>query len=226
MNILALLLLPSMLAASAAKPSSQEKAPPQAPAQTGLSEHQKTLYAIGLALGQSSADLNLKPDELPFVVQGLEDFVNRKKPQVSLPEYGPKIDALAKERREGPNKAFLQKAAAEPGAKKTESGLIIQVLQRGDGPSPKASDKVKVHYKGTLINGQEFDSSYRNGQPVEFPLNRVIACWTEGVQLMKVGEKAKLVCPSDIAYGQRGSPPVIPPGAVLVFEIELLGISQ
>jgi FKBP-type peptidyl-prolyl cis-trans isomerase FkpA len=121
-------------------------------------------------------------------------------------------------------KAYLDKAAAEPGAQKTASGLIYRELKPGTGASPKATDTVKVHYRGTLPDGKEFDSSY-GGQPLEFPLNRVIRAWTEGVQMMKVGGKAQLVCPASIAYGERGAPPDIPGGATLIFEVELLGIS-
>ena len=120
--------------------------------------------------------------------------------------------------------AYLDKAAAEPGAQKTASGLIYRELKPGTGASPKATDTVKVHYRGTLTDGKEFDSSY-DGQPLEFPLNRVIRAWTEGVQMMKVGGKAQLVCPANLAYGERGAPPDIPGGATLVFEVELLGIS-
>jgi len=120
--------------------------------------------------------------------------------------------------------AFLDKAAAEPGAVKTSSGLVYRELTPGSGRSPAATDTVKVNYRGTLIDGTEFDSSYKRNEPAEFPLNRVIPCWTEGVQRMKVGGKSRLVCPSAIAYGEAGSPPVIPGGATLVFEIELLGI--
>ena len=104
------------------------------------------------------------------------------------------------------------------------SGLVFQSLADGKGPSPTAMDVVKVHYRGTLVDGKEFDSSYKRGQPAEFPLNRVIPCWTEGVQLMKVGGKAKLTCPAAIAYGSSGAAGVIPPNATLTFEIELLGI--
>ena len=123
------------------------------------------------------------------------------------------------------SKTYLERAAAEPGAVKTSSGLIYTELRPGSGNSPRASDVVKVNYRGTLIDGTEFDSSYKRNQPAEFPLNRVIPCWTEGVQRMKVGGKARLVCPSSIAYGEAGSPPVIPANATLIFEIELLGIS-
>lgn len=122
------------------------------------------------------------------------------------------------------SKAYLEKAAAVPGAVKTSSGLVYRELRAGTGASPSASDVVKVHYRGTLVDGTEFDSSYKRNEPATFPLNQVIPCWTEGVQKMKVGGKSQLVCPSDIGYGDRGSPPEIPGGATLVFEIELLGI--
>lgn len=123
-------------------------------------------------------------------------------------------------------KAYLDKAATEPGAQTTSSGLVYRVVTAGSGASPKATDTVKVHYRGTLISGKEFDSSYARNEPAEFPLNRVIPCWTEGVQMMKVGGKSRLVCPSSIAYGEGGAPPDIPGGATLIFEIELLGISK
>ncbi|MDH5252936.1 MAG: FKBP-type peptidyl-prolyl cis-trans isomerase, partial [Nitrospira sp.] len=120
--------------------------------------------------------------------------------------------------------AFLTKAASEKGATKTESGIIITTMKAGSGATPKATDTVKVHYHGTLIDGTVFDSSVKRGEPATFPLNQVIKCWTEGVQQIKVGGKSRLVCPSDLAYGERGSPPVIKPGATLIFEVELLEI--
>ena len=117
-------------------------------------------------------------------------------------------------------------AAEEPGAVVTSTGLVYRSLTEGKGASPAAADRVKVHYKGTLPDGTEFDSSYARNAPAEFPLNRVIPCWTEGVQKMKVGGKAKLTCPPGIAYGSRGAGGVIPPNATLHFEVELLGISK
>lgn len=122
-----------------------------------------------------------------------------------------------------PAAAQTEPAKAE---RKTASGIAITTLQPGNGESPKASDTVKVHYRGTLSDGKEFDSSYKRGQPATFPLQRVIPCWTEGVQNMKAGEKARLVCPPQLAYGSRGVPGTIPPDATLVFEIELLGIMR
>jgi FKBP-type peptidyl-prolyl cis-trans isomerase FkpA len=119
----------------------------------------------------------------------------------------------------------LKKAAAEKGAVVSDSGLIYLSMREGQGASPAATDTVKVHYRGTFTDGREFDSSYSRGEPASFPLNRVIKCWTEGVQKLKVGGKAKLTCPSAIAYGPNGRGP-IPGGATLVFEVELLGIND
>jgi FKBP-type peptidyl-prolyl cis-trans isomerase FkpA len=108
---------------------------------------------------------------------------------------------------------------------KTNSGLVYRELKPGTGPHPKPSDSVKVHYRGTLVDGTEFDSSYKRNEPAQFQLNQVVRCWTEGVQMMGVGGKSVLVCPSDLAYGDQGRPG-IPGGATLVFEIELLGIAN
>ena len=120
----------------------------------------------------------------------------------------------------------IGKAAAETGAVKTDSGMVYRSLTEGKGASPKATDIVQVHYKGTFPDGKEFDSSYKRGQPTEFPLNRVIKCWTEGVQRMKVGGKAKLTCPPSLAYGEKGAGGVIPPNATLQFEVELISIKS
>ncbi len=121
--------------------------------------------------------------------------------------------------------AVAAASAKEAGAVVAASGLVYRALKDGTGASPTASDKVKVHYRGTFPDGKEFDSSYKRGEPIEFALNGVIPCWTEGVQRMKVGGKAKLTCPSAIAYGARGAGGVIPPNATLLFEVELLGIN-
>jgi FKBP-type peptidyl-prolyl cis-trans isomerase FkpA len=116
-------------------------------------------------------------------------------------------------------------AAKEPGAKVTPSGLVFRSIQEGKGANPVAMDVVKVHYRGTFPDGKEFDSSYKRNEAIEFPLQNVISCWTEGVQLMKVGGKSKLTCPPNIAYGARGAGGVIPPNATLVFEVELIAIA-
>lgn len=118
----------------------------------------------------------------------------------------------------------LAAAAKEPGAVVKPSGLVFLSLREGSGASPGPSDTVNVNYRGTFPDGREFDSSYKRGQPIEFPLGGVIKCWTEGVQLMKIGGKARFTCPSSLAYGERGAGSVVPPNATLAFEVELLGI--
>jgi FKBP-type peptidyl-prolyl cis-trans isomerase FkpA len=124
------------------------------------------------------------------------------------------------------DKDFERRAAAEKGARTLPSGLILKTLKAGKGEKPTAADKVTVNYEGTLTDGSVFDSSYQRGQPTSFPLGAVIPCWTEGVQQMKVGETARLVCPASIAYGERGHPPQIPGGATLVFKVELISIQR
>jgi len=128
------------------------------------------------------------------------------------------------ERQIGAGKDYLEKAAKEKGAVKTASGMVYTSLAEGKGDSPKATDVVKVNYRGTLVDGREFDSSYKRGKPLEFKLNNVISCWVEGVQMMKPGGKARLVCPPNLAYGENGSGEMILPGATLAFEVELLEI--
>jgi len=197
-------------------------------AQELKSDEDKTLYALGVALAGQLAPFALSPAEVDLVKAGLTDAALNRPHKAEPREYMTKIQELrtqrtavvaAAEKKAGD--AYLGKAAAEPGAKKLDSGVIITTLKPGTGPSPKATDKVKVHYHGTLTDGTVFDSSVQRGQPATFPLNGVIKCWTEGVQQMKVGGKSRLVCPSDVAYGERGAPPRIKPGATLVFEVEL-----
>jgi len=202
-----------------------------APSGTAMTEEQKTLYAVGLMLGGNLKPLSLSPAEIDMVGRGVAAAASGQTPEVDLQTYGPKVQQLLQARqaaRAGGEKTkgqeYAAKAAGEAGAEKSASGLVYQALSAGSGRSPKAADTVKVHYRGTLTDGSEFDSSYKRGEPVEFPLRNVIPCWTEGVQKMKVGGKARLVCPSEIAYGDQGRPPAIPGGATLVFEVELLEI--
>ncbi|MFL5353199.1 FKBP-type peptidyl-prolyl cis-trans isomerase [Archangium sp.] len=198
----------------------------QAPAGQGQlkTEEDKTLYALGLSIGRSIKVFDLSPAELEIVKKGMADSITGAKPAVELETYGPKLQGLAKARGERVGQKYLEEAAKEKGAVKLPSGIIYKELKAGTGPSPKSTDTVKVNYRGTLTTGTEFDSSYKRGEPAEFPLNGVIPCWTEGVQKMKVGGKSQLVCPAKLAYGEQGQPPTIPPNATLVFEIELLGI--
>ncbi len=204
---------------------------PDVPKSSLKSEDEKTLYALGLSVGRSLAVFSLTPQELQLVQKGMADSVNNNPPEVDLQTYGPKVQQLAKLRTANKAQAektkakdFLEKASKEKGVQKTASGLLYKELKPGIGPMPKTTDTVKVHYRGTLTDGKEFDSSYTRGQPAEFPLNQVIPCWTEGVAKMKVGGKAQLICPSDIGYGDRGAPPEIPGGATLKFEVELIEI--
>jgi FKBP-type peptidyl-prolyl cis-trans isomerase FkpA len=193
-------------------------------AQTPKTDDEKILYTVGASIGRSLQPFNLTKAEQDLVRKGMQDALAGVKPPFSVEEYGPRINELLRQRMAAANKTFLDKMAKEKGAQVLPSGLIYFEEKAGTGPSPKPSDKVKVHYRGTLTNGTEFDSSFKRKEPAEFPLNGVIACWTEGVQKMKVGGKAKLVCPPSIAYGDRGSPPAVPPNAVLTFEVELLEI--
>jgi FKBP-type peptidyl-prolyl cis-trans isomerase FkpA len=198
--------------------------PPAAPVQL-QTDDEKTLYAIGFSFGQGLKTLSPSSAEFDIIVRGLMDASAGRQPAVDVEQYFARRQALARARQAQANEAHLARAAQEKGAQKLPSGVIYKELQAGTGATPKARDTVAVHYRGTLLTGEEFDSSYRRNQVAEFPLNGVISCWTDGVQKMKVGGKAKLVCPAKTAYGDR--PPTgskIPPNAVLEFEIELVGI--
>jgi FKBP-type peptidyl-prolyl cis-trans isomerase FkpA len=199
-------------------------APARSFAQEIKGDDEKTIYALGVLMGRSVGQFNLTRHEQDVLKKGLTDQLNGVKPQVDLDAMQPKLRNLETARATQASAQFLEKAAKEKGVEKTATGLIYRALKEGTGDSPKATDRVKVHYRGTLTSGSEFDSSYARNAPAEFMLSGVIPCWTEGVQKMKVGGKARLVCPSSIAYGEHGSPPKIPGGATLVFEVELLDI--
>src|SRR5262249_15250242 len=192
---------------------------------------ERVVEAGGRGVAERGGRWALSPADLEIVKAGLADGSAGKEKKVDLQTYGPKIQDLQKSRavaaaapeREA-GKAFVAKAAAEKGAIKTPSGAVVTTIKPGTGPSPTANDKVKVHYHGTLTDGTVFDSSVQRGEPITLRLNGVIKGWPEGVQQMKVGGKSRLVCPSDTAYGDRGAPPKIKPGATLVFEVELLEI--
>ena len=200
-------------------------------AATPKSEDDKTLYALGLMLGRDLGSLSLSEEETAMVAQGMSDAALGRDPQAELSDYGPKIQAFAQARMAAASASekeasakFLDKMAKSKGAEVTESGLIYIEIEPGTGASPAATDTVQVHYHGTLRDGTVFDSSVDRGEPISFPLNGVIPCWTEGLQLMKVGGKARLICPADIAYGERGAGAKIKPGAALNFEVTLIAI--
>ena len=209
----------------------------EAPKQELKTEGEKLSYAIGLEIGTS---LNKLPTEidLPILVRAVEDGLKGKEPLLTQQqaleikkEFGKKMqeeraqqrkELAEKNRKEG--ESFLAENKKKEGVITTESGLQYMVLHEGDGPKPKATDRVKVHYRGTLIDGTEFDSSQKRGKPATFSVKGVVAGWTEALQLMKVGSKYRLFIPSDLAYGKRGRGPKIGPNAALVFELELLEI--
>jgi len=195
-------------------------------------DEQKTIYALGLAIYQrlGLAAFQLTEEDLVILQAGINDSVMGAEIKVDLEVYGPQINTLlqgrvsvaaAKEKEAG--KAFLDQEAAKPGAVKLDSGMLYVETEAGSGESPDAGDKVKVHYHGTLRDGTVFDSSLER-EPVEFGLGQVVSCFRDGITKMKVGGKSRLVCPSDTAYGDQGSPPAILPGATLVFDVELIEI--
>jgi FKBP-type peptidyl-prolyl cis-trans isomerase FkpA len=210
-------------------------ASPSASPAAALSEDDKAILAFGGAVGQQVASqakpLNLSPAEMELLKKGILASLAGEKPQYDIQQYASLLSARAQKQaatlaagEKEKTAGFRDSAAKETGAVKTASGLVYRTIAPGHGPSPKATDKVSVHYTGTLTNGKVFDSSVQRGQPAEFQLNQVIPCWSEGVQRMKVGEKARLVCPPELAYGDRGAGPDIGPGATLVFDVELLAI--
>ncbi|MBW2287212.1 MAG: FKBP-type peptidyl-prolyl cis-trans isomerase [Deltaproteobacteria bacterium] len=198
------------------------------------SDDDKVIYVMGIAMGRNFPSLGLTERETEILYRGLSDQLAGRELAVEPNEYGQKVQALvetrlavmASEERDA-SSDFVKQAAAVKGARTTESGLIYLEASEGTGEKPAVTDSVTVHYTGTLRDGSVFDSSHKRGEPASFALNRVIPCWTEALQRMKVGGKATIVCPSDIAYGDRGAPGgLIKPGAALKFEVELLSIDQ
>ena len=193
----------------------------------------KVFYALGLDIGKNVDVFGMSPAELEFVKAGLSDAISKKKPKVDLDVIRPKIFEMARKRQDAKavaekakGKEIVAKAAKEPGAEQLPSGVVIKTLRAGTGDSPADADSVKVNYEGRLTDGTVFDSSYKRNQPAEFSLHGVVKCWTEGLQKMKIGGKAQLTCPAEVAYGDQGRPPTIPGGATLVFDIELLEIKK
>jgi FKBP-type peptidyl-prolyl cis-trans isomerase FkpA len=226
---------PAAAASTAPKAATAKTAPGvvkrPAPAPKPMTDDEKIIYALGLTMYRSLGQFDLSAGEMDILKKALVDAAAGK-PAEDLQTWGPKIQELATsrgvrvaEKQKALSAAFLAKAAGEAGAQKSESGMVYRELHPGTGQSPQSTDTVKVNYRGTLVDGTEFDSSYKRGEPAQFPLNGVIKCWTEGVQKMKVGGKSQLVCPADLAYGDGGRPG-IPGGATLVFEIELLQIGD
>ncbi len=192
---------------------------------TPKTEDQKTLYLYGVGFGRSLQTMQIADDELQFIQAGMADGFLDKDLEVTPAEgVNPMVtmNELVKNRSQVKTDAFLAKEKNAPGAKIYPSGLIMTEIKAGSGGSPTVDDTVVAHYHGTLVDGTVFDSSVDRGEPSEFPLQRVIPCWTEALQKMKKGGKSRLVCPPDIAYGDRGAPGRIPPGSALVFEVELV----
>jgi FKBP-type peptidyl-prolyl cis-trans isomerase FkpA len=205
----------------------------KAAAPTPKTDDEKALYSLGVAAGRDFQGFTFSEKELELVKAGLADgALDKSKLQPEeMEKVLPKLQELYKTRTEEGMKrekdsgsAFLTKAATEKDATKTASGMVYKTVKAGTGDSPTAADTVKVHYEGRFVDGKVFDSSLKRNEPITFPLGGVIPCWTEGVQLMKVGGKAQLVCPPELAYGDEGRPPQMRGGATLVFDVELLEI--
>ena len=196
-------------------------------------ENQKTLYAIGMIISNQLQTFALSEEELAPIVQGMMDGIKGEPSQVDMGIYEAKINELVAERsaivaakEAAASNSYLEQFESDESIVKTASGALVKMLEEGTGETPGAADTVMVHYEGTLIDGTVFDSSLSRGSPATFPLSGVIPCWTEGLQKIKVGGKAQLICPANTAYGERGVPPKIGPGATLVFEVNLLEIKQ
>jgi FKBP-type peptidyl-prolyl cis-trans isomerase FkpA len=196
-------------------------------------DDEKALYALGVIMSRNVTTFDFTDQELALVSAGLADGARSKSTmddtaiQALIPklqELQTKRIAAATTREKAAGTAFVAKAATEKDAQKTASGLVYKATLAGTGAAPKATDTVKVHYEGKFVDGKVFDSSRERNEPATFPLNGVIPCWTEAVQLMKVGGKAHVTCPPELAYGDEGRPPQMRGGATLVFDIELLGI--
>src|SRR5262249_14354917 len=196
-------------------------------------DDQKTLYALGLLLGGNIKQFSLTPEELTIVKAGMSDAVTNAKPQVELDTYGPKVNELAQKRAavaaEAAKKSgqeFADKVAKEKDATKTTSGIVMRTITPGTGASPAADDVVKVHYEGRRVDRCVFESAVKRGGPVEFPWKGGVPCWRGALQKRKKGEKAQVVCPSSVAYGDRGMPPDIPPGPTLSFEVQRIAFHK
>ena len=191
----------------------------------------KVSYALGLSMGQNLMGSGVETLNYQDLAKGIEDVLTHQQPQISYKEaqqvlgkYFEELEAKVAGQAKAAGEKFLQENAKREGVKTTASGLQYEVLEPSLGQKPKATDTVRVHYEGTLIDGTVFDSSYRRGESITFPLNGVIRGWTEGLQLMSIGSKYKFFIPYQLAYGERGAGASIPPYAALIFTVELLGI--
>ena len=191
----------------------------------------KISYAIGLSMGQNLMGSGVTSLDYADLAAGIKDVLEKNQPQISYQEaqqvlgkFFSELEQKIAGEAKAAGEAFLAENAKREGVKVTESGLHYEVLEATIGQKPKATDKVRVHYEGTLIDGTVFDSSYKRGESITFGLNQVIAGWTEGLQLMSIGSKYKLYLPYQLAYGERGAGANIPPYAALIFTVELLGI--
>jgi FKBP-type peptidyl-prolyl cis-trans isomerase FkpA len=196
-------------------------------------DDEKVLYAWGYDIGRSVNQLTPTEAELEVIKGGMTDAVHKVKSKVDVDKFGPMIQTVGRKRanaraeaEKAKTPAIIEAALKEPGAVKLPSGAVIRTTRPGTGVQPEPADRVKVNYEGRLTDGTVFDSSYKRNEPAVFALGGVVRCWTEGVGHMKVGEKAVLTCPSDTAYGDSGRPPVIPGGATLVFDVELLDVMK
>lgn len=221
-----------VLAQGGAKPKPKPTAvKPATPAPVKLkSLKDSASYALGYNVGQSLSQSYTDMD-VNILAQALKDAYSAKPPAVPVESaqqvvmsYKQQVAGKKAAGNKAEGEAFLKKNATQPGVTTTSSGLQYLVMRKGDGPLPAVTDRVKVHYFGTLINGTEFDNSYKRNAPAEFALTGVIAGWTEALQLMPVGSKYKLFIPSTLGYGDNQMGPSIPPGSTLIFEVELLEI--
>ncbi len=194
-------------------------------------ENDKIFYSVGHVYGARFKDFKLTDKEIANLIQGVRDGAANKDTGIDTRKFAFKFRDVVNARMSEVSKTekdagakFLEEFVTKEGAKKTESGLAYKIIEAGSSKKAKPTDTVKVHYKGTLRDGTEFDSSYKRNKPIEFPLNRVIKGWTEGMQLIGEGGKIKLVIPSELAYGDQGAPPSIPGGATLTFEVELIEV--
>ncbi len=238
MSATALLLLvlaagPADTVPAQAAPDAKAKAPATRPAgkpqpgDAGLeTERDRTLYALGVAAADSFKVFNLKPEELAVVQRGLSDAVLGKKIQVDMGVYRSKVNELASSSYGDRSRAALVHFSKEKGAQRSPSGLIFISSREGTGPSPGPGDRVKINYEGKLADGSIFDSSKRQGGPVVAGLAESIPCFREGMQKMKAGGQARIICPASIAYGEKGKPPTVPPNSTLIFDVDLIAIES